>query len=57
MYSSETGEWVDYRLPCPNPIAFPKHGAGPISFNGILHWFINDHGMVAFDPYKDPKSN
>ncbi|KAJ0692589.1 putative F-box domain-containing protein [Helianthus annuus] len=56
MYSSETGEWVDYRLPCPNPIAFPKHGAGPISFNGILHWFIYDHGMVAFDPYMDPKS-
>ncbi|KAJ0798727.1 hypothetical protein HanLR1_Chr00c2706g0853761 [Helianthus annuus] len=42
-------------LPCPNPI-LPRYGAGPLSFNGILHWFVNHHGMVAFDPYKDPKS-
>ncbi|KAJ0454817.1 putative F-box domain-containing protein [Helianthus annuus] len=55
MYTSETGKWVDYRLPCPNPI-LPRYGAGPLSFNGILHWFVNHHGMVAFDPYKDPKS-
>ncbi|KAM0055528.1 putative F-box domain-containing protein [Helianthus debilis subsp. tardiflorus] len=55
MYTSETGKWVDFRLPCPNPI-LPRYGAGPLSFNGILHWFVNHHGMVAFDPYKDPKS-
>ncbi|KAF5763843.1 putative F-box domain-containing protein [Helianthus annuus] len=56
IFSSETGEWVGYRVPCPFQIAFPKRGAGPICFKGVLHWFVNDHGMVAFDPYKDPKS-
>lgn len=55
-FSSETGKWVDYRLPCANPIALLKRGAGPISFNGILHWFVYEHGMVAFDPNKEPKS-
>ncbi|KAK2980806.1 hypothetical protein RJ640_029883 [Escallonia rubra] len=54
-YSSETGEWVDYtnRLSCPEPISLLKRGGGPIHFNGILHWFVYDHGMVAFDPYKE----
>ncbi|PWA58997.1 hypothetical protein CTI12_AA396000 [Artemisia annua] len=56
MFSSETGEWVGYRLPCSTPIQLLKRGVGPICFNGILHWFIHDHGMAAFDPYKDPKS-
>lgn len=55
-FSSETGKWVDYRLPCPNPIALLKRGGGPITFNGILHWFVYKHGMVAFDPHQDPKS-
>ncbi|KAK2980807.1 hypothetical protein RJ640_029884 [Escallonia rubra] len=54
-YSSETGEWVDYRLFCPKPIRLLKRGGGPIHFNGILHWFVYEHGMVAFDPYKDTK--
>ncbi|KVI02473.1 F-box protein At1g49990-like isoform X1 [Cynara cardunculus var. scolymus] len=56
MFSSETGKWVFYRLPCTNPIALLKRGGGPISYNGILHWFVYNHGMVAFDPHKDPKS-
>lgn len=56
IFSSETGKWVDYKLPCANPIALMKRGAGPISFNGALHWFVYDHGMVAFDPHKEPKS-
>nr|GEV00636.1 hypothetical protein [Tanacetum cinerariifolium] len=56
MFSSETGECVGYTLPCSTPIQLLKRGVGPICFNGILHWFIHDHGMVAFDPYKEPKS-
>ncbi|GJS13395.1 putative F-box domain-containing protein [Tanacetum coccineum] len=56
MLSSETGEWFGYTLPCSTPIQLFKRGVGPICFNGILHWFIHDHGMVAFDPYKEPKS-
>ncbi|XP_071693271.1 putative F-box protein At3g28280 [Rutidosis leptorrhynchoides] len=56
-FSSDTGKWIDYRLPCVKPIALLKRGAGPISFNGILHWFVYEHGMVAFDPNnKEPKS-
>ncbi|KAI3741374.1 hypothetical protein L1987_59046 [Smallanthus sonchifolius] len=55
-FSSETGKWVYHNLPCPNSIGLMKRGAGPITFNGILHWFVYDHGMVAFDPYKVPKS-
>ncbi|KAI3813179.1 hypothetical protein L1987_17897 [Smallanthus sonchifolius] len=55
-FSSETGKWVDYKLPCGNPIALMRRGGGPINFNGILHWFVYDHGMVAFNPHKDPKS-
>lgn len=54
-YSSETGEWIDHRLLCPCPIQLLKRGGGPIHFNGSLHWFVHDHGMVAFDPYKDTK--
>ncbi|KAJ0692596.1 putative F-box domain-containing protein [Helianthus annuus] len=56
MYSSETGKWVEHSLLCPNPITHVKRGGGPISFNGILHWFVYNHGMVAFDPYEDLKS-
>ncbi|KAM0055530.1 putative F-box domain-containing protein [Helianthus debilis subsp. tardiflorus] len=56
MYSSETGKWVERSLLCPNPITLVKRGGGPISFNGILHWFVYNHGMVAFDPYEDLKS-
>ncbi|MFS8017337.1 putative F-box domain-containing protein [Helianthus anomalus] len=56
MYSSETGKWVEHSLVCPNPITLVKRGGGPISFNGILHWFVYNHGMVAFDPYEDLKS-
>ncbi|KAK9052432.1 hypothetical protein SSX86_029061 [Deinandra increscens subsp. villosa] len=56
VFSSETGKWVDYKLPCPHPIGLMKRGGSPISFNGILHWFVYDYGMVAFDPHKDPKS-
>ncbi|KAJ9564341.1 hypothetical protein OSB04_000307 [Centaurea solstitialis] len=55
MFSSETGKWSDYRLQCPDPIVLLKRGGGPISFGGVLHWFVYDHGMVAFDPYEDPK--
>lgn len=55
-FSSETGRWVGHKLPCDKPIALLKRGGGPICFNGILHWFVYDHGMVAFDPLKDPKS-
>lgn len=54
-FSSETGHWTDYRLYSPKPIRLPKRGGGPIHFNGILHWFVYDHGMVAFDPYRDTR--
>nr|GEW43768.1 U-box domain-containing protein kinase family protein [Tanacetum cinerariifolium] len=56
MFSSETGRWVGYKLSCGKPIALLKRGGGPICFNGILHWFVYDHGMIAFDPLKEPKS-
>ncbi|KAM0055529.1 putative F-box domain-containing protein [Helianthus debilis subsp. tardiflorus] len=56
MYSSETGKWAEHSLLCPNPITLVKRGGGPLSFNGILHWFVYNHGMVAFDPYEDLKS-
>ncbi|KAF5755074.1 putative F-box domain-containing protein [Helianthus annuus] len=55
-FSSETGKWVDYKLPCESPIALMKRGGGPVCFNGNFHWFVYDHGMVAFDPNKEPKS-
>ncbi|KAK1438868.1 hypothetical protein QVD17_04680 [Tagetes erecta] len=55
-FSSETGKWIEYKLRCTNPIALMKRDAGPITFNGALHWFVYVHGMIAFDPYKDPKS-
>lgn len=54
-FSSETGTWTEYRLFCPKRIRMLKRGGGPIHFNGILHWFVYDHGMVAFDPYRDTK--
>lgn len=50
-FSSETGTWTEYRLTCPKRIRMLKRGGGPIHCNGILHWFVYDHGMVAFDPY------
>lgn len=56
MFSSDTGKWVGYKLNCGRLIGLMKRGGGPISFNGCLHWFVYDHGMVAFDPYKDPKT-
>ncbi|MFS7977080.1 hypothetical protein Hanom_Chr10g00899951 [Helianthus anomalus] len=34
----------------------PESGAAPVRFSGTLHWFVYDHGIVAFDPHKDPKS-
>nr|XP_043639636.1 F-box protein At1g49990-like [Erigeron canadensis] len=55
-FSSETGRWVGYKLPCENPITLLRRGGGPIYYNGSLHWFVIDHGMVAFDPNKEPKS-
>ncbi|CAH1420721.1 unnamed protein product [Lactuca virosa] len=56
MYSSETREWISYKLPCIVPIRFLKRGGSPIHCYGAFHWLIHNHGMVAFDPDKDPKS-
>ncbi|XP_023755831.1 F-box protein At1g49990 [Lactuca sativa] len=55
-FSSDTGKWADYKLPCSKPIALLKRGGGPITYKGILHWFVDIHGMVAFDPYRNQKS-
>lgn len=46
---------MDHRLVCPRKVRLLKRGVGPINFNGILHWFVQDHGMVAFDPYGTSK--
>lgn len=54
-YSSETGHWTEHRLFCPTRFRLLKRGGGPIHFDGKLHWFVYEHGMVAYDPYKDSK--
>ncbi|XP_017243765.1 F-box protein At1g49990 [Daucus carota subsp. sativus] len=51
VFASETGVWTAHRLVCPRKIRLLRRGIGPINFNGILHWFVHEHGMVAFDPY------
>ncbi|XP_023743581.1 putative F-box/kelch-repeat protein At4g22430 [Lactuca sativa] len=57
MFSSETGKWVSYELHCPTPIKLRNiHGGAPIHCYEAFHWLTHNHGMVAFDPYKDPKS-
>ncbi|CAI9284451.1 unnamed protein product [Lactuca saligna] len=59
-FSSETGKWICYKLPSPIPILWRQLACAPIYCYGALHWqVINDKGihvMLAFDPYKDPKS-
>ncbi|KAK1404492.1 putative F-box domain-containing protein [Heracleum sosnowskyi] len=52
-FSSETGVWTAHTLGCPKKIRLLRRGVGPINFNGILHWFVRDNGMVAFDPYEN----
>ncbi|CAH1427894.1 unnamed protein product [Lactuca virosa] len=58
MFSSETGKWIVYKLPC--PIRLWELADGAIYCYGALHWLVRYdegiYGMLAFDPYKDPKS-
>uniref|UniRef100_A0A5B7CEN8 F-box domain-containing protein n=1 Tax=Davidia involucrata TaxID=16924 RepID=A0A5B7CEN8_DAVIN len=54
-FSSETGYWKGLRLFCSQPVRLLMRGGGPFLFNGIMHWFTYEHGMVAFDPYKNAK--
>ncbi|CAI9263951.1 unnamed protein product [Lactuca saligna] len=56
MFSSETGKWISYKLPCPIPIQWSELADGPIYCYGALHWEVRYNGLLAFDPYKDPKS-
>ncbi|XAR71198.1 hypothetical protein NMG60_11028355 [Bertholletia excelsa] len=53
-YSSETGEWKELRLSCPSPVRLLKRGS-PFLFNGAMHWYTDENGLVAFDPYKNVK--
>ncbi|XP_028059831.1 putative F-box/kelch-repeat protein At1g15680 [Camellia sinensis] len=48
---SETGEWSDYNLSCPQRVKLFKRGS-PFVFNGAMHWFAYGNRVVAFDPYK-----
>ncbi|KAK1404478.1 hypothetical protein POM88_004083 [Heracleum sosnowskyi] len=52
-FSFETGVWTAHTLVCPKKIRLLRRGFGPINFNGKLHWFVQDNGMVAFDPYEN----
>ncbi|XP_059639818.1 F-box protein At1g49990-like [Cornus florida] len=54
-FSSDTGEWREVKLFVAHGVRLLKRGVGPILFNGILHWFTYEHGMVAFDPYKNAR--
>ncbi|XP_023752446.1 putative F-box/kelch-repeat protein At1g15680 [Lactuca sativa] len=60
IFSSGTGKWMVYKLPCDSPIRLWKVVSGPIYCYGALHWQVikydRIHGLLAFDPYKDPKS-
>jgi hypothetical protein len=55
-YSSETGHWAEHKLFSSIRFRLLKRGGGPIHFNGKLHWFVYEHGMVAYDPYDDVKN-
>ncbi|CAH1427896.1 unnamed protein product [Lactuca virosa] len=60
MFSSGTGKWIIYKLPCDIPIRLWNVVGHPIYCYGALHWLVSYdegiYGMLAFDPYKDPKS-
>ncbi|CAH1427893.1 unnamed protein product [Lactuca virosa] len=58
-----TRQWItlpkrgpSYKLPCPIPIQLQELADGPIYCYGALHWEVRYNGLLAFDPYKDPKS-
>nr|KAJ0205408.1 hypothetical protein LSAT_V11C500243160 [Lactuca sativa] len=60
IFSSETGKWISYKLPCPIPIQLQGLSDGPFYCYGALHWEVSYDegidGLLAFDPDKDPKS-
>ncbi|XP_042754714.1 F-box protein At5g49610, partial [Lactuca sativa] len=58
MLTSETGKWISYKLPSSIPLL--EDAGGPIYCYGALHWRVCNcegfDGLLAFNPYKDPKS-
>ncbi|CAI9103272.1 OLC1v1001726C1 [Oldenlandia corymbosa var. corymbosa] len=54
VFSSETGEWIEYSLKSDHPVrVFGLKRA--VYLNNNLHWENGRRGIIAYDPYNTPE--